>query len=101
MHAENYRKYLEDHRRAKETIEEGVVHSGAPAPQIGLAPEGRMRQEVYEDTLGMGAWDLDQGSRCFVAIANSKPWMGVIGERPPTGCLPASVAYDAGRPPHT
>ena len=61
----------------------------APLEEMGLAPGGRMRQEVYEDPFGLDVWDQRQASRCFVSIANSTQWMAVTGERPPT--LPPSA----------
>ena len=60
----------------------GVVMS-APL-DMGLAPGGRMRQEIYEDDYGLDAWDQRHASRCFVTIANSTQWLALTGERPPT-----------------
>jgi hypothetical protein len=40
-------------------------------PDMGLAPGGRMKQEIYHDKYPLSDWDLDNGSRCFVHIANS------------------------------
>ena len=36
-------------------------------PDMGLAPGGRMRQEIYEDPYGLDAWDLRQSQSllCF------------------------------------
>lgn len=51
---------------------------------MGLAPGGRMSQEIYEDEFGLDAWDWDHGGRCFVTMANSQQWMAITGERPPT-----------------
>ncbi|MCZ0952365.1 MAG: hypothetical protein OXI70_07110 [Chloroflexota bacterium] len=72
-----------------------VVSAGAPPDEfvaygpiksepMGLAPGGRMQQEVYEDEYGLDAWDQRHASRCFVTIANSVQWMALTGERPPT-----------------
>ena len=65
--------------------EEGVVYA-APAskPAIGLAPGGRMKQEIYDDPYGLDAWDQRHGSRCFVSLLNTAQWLAVTGERPPT-----------------
>src|SRR4051794_11980884 len=38
---------------------------------MGLAPGGRMKQEIYTDPFGLDDWDQTQRSRCFVHIANS------------------------------
>ncbi len=51
---------------------------------MGLAPGGKMRQEIYEDPYGLDAWDQRHASRCFITIANSTQWMAMTGERPPT-----------------
>ena len=51
---------------------------------MGLAPGGRMKQEIYDDHYGLDAWDQRHSSRCFVTIANSAVWTAVTGERPPT-----------------
>ena len=56
----------------------------AYAREMGLAPGGRMSQEIYEDEFGLDAWDQDHSSRCFVTMANSQQWMAITGERPPT-----------------
>ena len=56
-----------------------------PAPMaMGLAPGGRMKQEIHDDRHGLEVWDQRHGSRCFVTIANSTQWMAVTGEHPPT-----------------
>lgn len=51
---------------------------------MGLAPGGRMKQEIYEDTYDLNDWDLDHNSRCFVHIANSMVWRQITGRNPPT-----------------
>ena len=58
------------------------------SPQMGLAPGGLMRQEVYEDRYGFDAWDTSVRSRCFVHIVNSVQYAAVCGVEPP------------GSPPH-
>ncbi len=84
----------------------GAVHEAdldygvcmSPAPDMGLAPGGRMRQEVYEDPFGLDAWDQRHASRCFVSIANSRQWMAVTGERPPMPPPSAKEYAEAGLP---
>ncbi len=51
---------------------------------MGLAPGGRMRQEIYDDPYDLFDWDTSHTSRCFVHIANSLVWRSVTGDRPPT-----------------
>lgn len=51
---------------------------------MGLAPGGKIRQEIYADPHGVDAWDLKHASRCFVQIANSNEFKKVTGLNPPT-----------------
>ena len=51
---------------------------------MGLAPGGRMRQEIYDDPHGLDAWDQRHRSRCFVHIANSQVWRTITDRQPPT-----------------
>ncbi len=44
---------------------------------MGLAPDGLMRQEIYEDEYGIDAWDPDNGFRCFIHLANSAQYMAI------------------------
>jgi hypothetical protein len=52
--------------------------------EMGLAPGGRMRQEIYEDPFDLDDWEMDYKSRCFIHIANSLVWRSITGETPPT-----------------
>lgn len=78
MKVERYRELIE---RSREIAH--VFRSVEPI-DMGLAPGGQMRQEVYDDPYGLDAWDQRHASRCFVTIANSAQWMAITGERPPT-----------------
>ena len=55
----------------------------APQSEMGLAPGGLMRQEIYEDAYGFDAWDTSTRSRCFVHILNSVQLLDVTGCEPP------------------
>jgi len=80
-----------------------------PMPDMGLAPGGRMKQEIYVDPYGLEAWDQEHSSRCFVTIANSLTWRAITGESPPTipptaadyskACLPWFDYYDGDEKP--
>jgi hypothetical protein len=70
----------------------------ADAMEIGLAPGGKMRQEIYEDSYGLDAWDQRHASRCFISIANSSQWMAVTGQFPPTRPPTAREYTEAGMP---
>jgi hypothetical protein len=52
--------------------------------EMGLAPGGHMRQEIYDDPFGLDVWDTSHSSRCFVHIANSLAWRAITGVHPPT-----------------
>lgn len=76
---------------------------GVRSPQgewhsMGLAPGGRMSQEIYRDAFGLDVWDQASGNRCFVTMANSLQWMAITGERPPTRPPTAQQYAEAGLP---
>lgn len=52
-------------------------------PSMGLAPGGRMTQEIYEDPYDFADWDLRHGSRCFIHLTNSLVWRAITGHEPP------------------
>jgi hypothetical protein len=54
------------------------------AADMGLAPGGRMHQEIYKDPFKLSDWDMDQISRCFVDLTNSMVWRAITGDAPPT-----------------
>lgn len=58
--------------------------------EMGLAPGGRMKQEIFQDRFDLADWDLTQSSRCFVHIANSLAWKEITKQTPPN--LPPSAA---------
>ena len=70
----------------------------APPREMGLAPGGLMRQEIYEDDYGFDAWDTTVRSRCFVHILNSVQFFNVTGANPPTEPPSAMDYTKAGLP---
>lgn len=70
----------------------------AVSDEMGLAPGGLMRQEIYEDEYGLDAWDLTQPQRCFVNLVNSTSWKLVSGESMPCKSPSAKDYADAGLP---
>ncbi len=66
--------------------------------EMGLAPGGLMHQEIYEDEIGIDAWDTSNCSRCFVHIANSVQFLHLTGCKPPTVPPTARDYTDAGLP---
>lgn len=49
---------------------------------MGLAPGGLMRQEIYKDYHGISAWDTTIFSRCYVHIINSQIYHALTGKHP-------------------
>ena len=64
----------------------------APAASMGLAPGGRMKQEIFDDPFGIDEWDLTTRSRCFVHLLNSLVWEAVTDTKPPLP-PPTAAAY--------
>jgi len=65
---------------------------------MGLAPGGLMKQDIYRDPYQSSDWHLAHSSRCFVHIANSLVWRQITGQNPPT-VPPTSAEYtEAGLP---
>ena len=79
MKRERYEK-----RSRPRPVEAPSVDYSPPMKPMGLAPGGRMQQEIYDDPYGLDAWDQRHASRCFVTVVNSAQWVGLTGERPPT-----------------
>ena len=84
-------------RHKEMSVDSMVLQSPAEA-DMGLAPGGRLRQEIYEDDYGLDAWDQRHPVRCFVTIANSTQWMAITGERPPIKPPAARHYTEAGLP---
>lgn len=68
------------------------------APDMGLAPGGRMRQAIYRDRRDLADWDQRVRARCFVHIASSSTWKGITGELPPSRPLSGADYAAAGIP---
>jgi len=88
-------------RRREYAVREEVSFCMSPAASygaMGLAPGGRMRQEIYDDPYDVTDWDLTQSSRCFVHIANSMVWHSITGKNPPTTPPTAEEYTAAGLP---
>ncbi len=72
----------------------GPPAAQAPPREMGLAPGGLMRQEIYEDEYGFGAWETSVRSRCYVHIVNSVQFVSVTGAHPPSE-PPTAMEYTA------
>jgi hypothetical protein len=62
----------------------GSTPEYAASLDMGLAPGGRMKQEIFKDSFDLDDWDLTQTSRCFVHLTNSLVWQAITGKRPPS-----------------
>ena len=78
--------------------EEVLAFALEPDTEMGLAPGGLMRQEIYEDPYEFDAWDTSTRSRCFVHILNSVQFLGVTGGEPPHEPVGAQDYTAAGLP---
>lgn len=65
---------------------------------MGMAPGGRMRQDIYSDRRPTSDWDLEHGLRCFVSVLNSSEWSEATGEPVPSEPVPARAYAEAGLP---
>ncbi|HEU4885298.1 MAG TPA: hypothetical protein VFT45_23755 [Longimicrobium sp.] len=106
LRGEAYERLLEERRlaEARRGAFTGVVPPmpmAAAAPgmmEMGLAPGGRMRQEIYTDRRSMEDWDQRHSGRCFVHIANSLAWRQITHADPPTAPRTAEDYTRAGLP---
>jgi hypothetical protein len=95
MKSERYDELCGDRRSMRFLVAESVERR---SPDMGLAPGGRMKQEVYDDPYRLEDWDQRHFSRCFVTIANSITWHAITGERPPMRPPTAADYARAGLP---
>ena len=106
MKAARWEKLLAERERERIGLHEmkmklEATFSSEPRAQVeemGLAPGGLMRQEIYEDKYGLDAWDTTAASRCFVHLVNSEDFVRVTGHRPPTKPISAKEYGDYGMP---
>lgn len=84
-----------DHSAAGAMVFEAAVPC---APDMGLAPGGRMLQEIYEDEGPIEEWAQQHSGRCFVHLANSLVWRAITGDEPPTVPPTAEEYTRAGLP---
>ena len=107
MKADKYEKLMSkrsSNKEFKEFFEDGWADSELSSMtwkknlDMGLAPGGKMQQEIYEDKYGKNSWDLKHSSRCFVHINNSHAWQSITGEELPGIPLTAKEYSENGMP---
>ena len=77
---------------------EAEIPTCAAGSDMGLAPGGRMQQEIYDDPYEFDDWQHDTSSRCFVHLCNSLVWQAITGSHP-SHPSPTSKQYtEAGLP---
>jgi hypothetical protein len=81
MKREGYERHAADWERGQYLTAAALTATGSA---MGLAPGGRMRQEIYRDRYQFDEWDRQRRARCFVHIANSVTWRAITCEQPPT-----------------
>ncbi len=99
MKAEAYERMNAQLRCEVESLDGDAVFScGAASAEMGLAPGGRMRQQITQDRHKLEDWDLDHGSRCFVHICNSMAWRQATGSNPPSAPMTSKEYSRRGLP---
>jgi hypothetical protein len=77
--------------------QQAVLHSRAIAP-MGLAPGGRMSQDIYPDPFRIDDWDIAAADRVFVTLVHAKDWREITGEPAPSAPPTAEEYTEAGLP---
>jgi len=81
------------------TLDDGDAPVAVACAAMGIAPGGRMKQQIFEDKHGKDAWDLSVSrSRCFVHLANSLAWRAITREEAPSTPVTAKLYTDHGYP---
>jgi hypothetical protein len=98
MRPEIYEKEIKSKRLRDHELRCDFAAICEPAPTMGLAPGGQMRQQIYLDHFGFEAWDRSHSSRCFVHLCNSLVWQSITGQLPPYPPPTAKSYSKAGLP---
>lgn len=65
---------------------------------MGLGAGGSMNQQIFEDPFDFSDWDIDNGERCFIHLANSLAWRAITGLMPPPPVATAAQYASCGYP---
>jgi len=84
--------------RTQQMFAAGICSGQAAPGAMGLAPGGRMRQEIYQDPWSIHDWDTRHASRCFVHLVNSVHWRRFTGHAAPATPVTAQHYSRAGLP---
>jgi hypothetical protein len=83
------KKYKDLMKARSYQVEVQACYSAEPSLErresfdMGLAPGGSIKQDIYEDEYDLEDWDLRNTQRCFVTLANATQWMDLTCEAPP------------------
>ncbi len=91
-------KYEELERIELELPDLEMCVMASPSESMGLAPGGLMEQEIYDDTYGLDAWDLEHAVECTLHIANTRDYLKITGRCPPTRPATQEQYREAGIP---
>lgn len=50
--------------------------------EMGIAPGGKINQQIFDDDFSLTDWDQEQTSRCFIHLCNSNQWQSLTSELP-------------------
>lgn len=98
MKAAVYEKWRQTQQRVTESLDLLGICPSVSSAAMGLAPGGRIRQEIAEDPHGFDAWDMDAGSRCFVHLLNAELWPAYTGQPAPPSPITQEAYRRAGIP---
>ncbi|MCC7182359.1 MAG: hypothetical protein IT509_02165 [Rhodocyclaceae bacterium] len=105
MKAEAYRErierpYEEEQSRLvrEDYFEQPMFCRRQSTDEMGLAPGGRIEQEIAEDPYGIDVWDTSFYSRCFVHLLNSNAFHRLTGRHPPNEPITPAQYRKAGIP---
>ncbi|MCY4121463.1 MAG: hypothetical protein OXG72_11150 [Acidobacteria bacterium] len=98
MRAARYEALQKERSEPQAAYDLMACQSPAGPREMGLAPGGLMRQEIYRDEYGFDAWNTSERSRCFVHILNSVQFLQVSGTAPPAMPPTAREYTEAGLP---
>jgi hypothetical protein len=98
MRTEVFEKRFPIQQRLLRDMDRCCFSLAEAAGGMGLAPGGRMRQEIYEDPFSIHDWDTEHGSRCFIHLVNATTWQAITGQLPPSKPITAQQYTSAGLP---
>jgi hypothetical protein len=95
MKADAYEKLLKKRPRKSQFT---ALYCLSRVDEMGLAPGGLMKQEIFKDPYGLDKWETSASSRCFVHIVNSLQYKAITGANPPLKPPTAKQYTAAGLP---